>query len=556
MKLSIMGRLCPIICALIALGAINASSASAASLLCFEIDPGQTGLYETQTCEKDVGLEGKFILAKLDKEVKSGLYCALTDIEKTGNYETLEKCVTESGNGTPKIGNWIRVKAPTNLLGSNCAPITGSGSSLQNLAQKTVWKPLWEESGFSIVIELLECLGTTTVTYEPTSSGKGLLEWGANTSKLEPEIAFNKLTLDEFVGTDVAPEGPVGTAGTQIARMDEAGGKAGTNNKVVAIPVAQSAVSVIVSLPVGCKALSAASAAVKNGALSKAWLTGAVNFLTLVSGVTVDGNTCDNNALLEAREAASGTSAGFKRYLNDLEPSLWDKCALTAVEAESTSCWGTKKPDEAGNGTGGELAKKVLTTPGTIGYADLADARAQGFATPGVVTEHTNASSETFLSFIALVPNKGVTSEGNAQNPEVTATGAENGASNCKGATYPTFPEVQPDEDWSKITQSNATAGTAGVYPICTLTYDVAWEHYNLVEWTEPSNGKTGEKYSQAQFATTFNYLRWVASEAQKGTTAKEKLSNGHFSVLPSGVISKDEAGVVMKNIFFKEEGS
>jgi hypothetical protein len=450
----------------------------------------------------------------------------------------------------------LAVGAPVAIASETCASITGSGSSLQNLAQKNVWAPLWASEGFKTSFESLECSEGKTVTYEPTSSGKGLLEWGANTSKLEPEIAFNKLTLDEFVGTDVAPEGPVGTAGTQIARMDEAGGTGEMHNKVVAIPVAQSAVSVIVSLPVGCKALSAASAAVKNGALSKAWLTGAVNFLTLVSGVTVDGNTCDNNALLEAREAASGTSAGFKRYLNDLEPSLWDKCALTAVEAESTSCWGTKKPDEAGNGTGGELAKKVLTTPGTIGYADLADARAQGFATPGLVTEHTNASSETFLSFTALVPNKGVTSEGTAQNPEITAAGAENGASNCKGATYPTFPEVQPDEDWSKITQSNSTAGTAGVYPICTLTYDVAWEHYNLVEWTEPSTLKAGEKYSLAQYSTTFNYLRWVSTEAQKNATAKEKLSNGHYSVLPSTLVSKNEAGVVMKNIFFKEAGS
>ncbi len=441
--------------------------------------------------------------------------------------------------------------APAASAAETCAAITGSGSSLQNLAQKNVEAPLWESEGFKSPFETLECSTAPKVVYEPTSSGKGLGSWGSKNGSLTPSESFNKEKLDEFVGTDVGPEGPAATAGSQIFNMDVAGGdKGGPLNGVVTFPIAQSAVTVIVSLPVGCKA--PADPAVKNGALSKAWLTGAVNFLALVPGTT--GSNCDKNALLQAREAASGTTAGFKRYLLDLEPALWKPCNSTAVESESTTCWGTKAPDEAGNETGGKLALKVFLTLGSIGYADLADARAQGFPTPGTSTEHT-VGTEKFLSFIALVPNDGAEAgkEGTAQNPEITEAGPENEGANCKKAAYPVPGKVAVNEDWSKARQENATKSEEGVYPICTLTFDVAWQKYSLVEWKNASSG-TAEKYSKEQYATTFNYLRWLISVGQEGTAA-EKLAKGHFLALPSSLITEDKAGVTMKNIFFTKEG-
>jgi ABC-type phosphate transport system substrate-binding protein len=553
MKRSIVGRLCLIVFALVALGAVNAGSAGAVGALCLKVDTGQVGLY-SEGCTTDVGLSGEYILAKLTMEVHPKLYCAHTDAGNPGDYETLEECVKAEGSGVHGKGEFIRVLDEDTDLITNCASITASGSSLQNLAQKTVWAPEWESGGFTSVFESLECLNTAKIAYEPTSSGKGLGEWGSKNEVLTPSESFNKEKLDEFVGTDVGPEGPSTTAGTQINLMDMAGGdKGGTLNGVVAFPIAQSAVAVIVSLPVGCSIGS--DPLVKNGALSTAWFTGAVNFLTLVdsAGVAPTGSSCDNNALLQARSAGSGTTAGFKRYLGDLNLSLWDSCVLTAVNSESASCWGNVTPDETGNETGGQLAMKVYLTPGTIGYADLSDARAQGFPAPGTVEEHT-VGTEKFLSFIALVPNKGAEAgnEGTAQNPEITATTNHEGA-NCEKATYPEPAEVANNVDWSGAKQSNATAGTAGVYPICTLTFDVAWHKYSLVEW-ENASTKAKEKYTKEQYLTTFDYLRWVISEGQEGSAAT-KLAEHHFLALPSALVTEDKAGVNMKNIFFEASG-
>jgi ABC-type phosphate transport system substrate-binding protein len=417
-----------------------------------------------------------------------------------------------------------------------CALITGSGSSLQNLAQKEVWSPAWESTGFKVLAEkTLKCSATQKVLYTATSSGKGLAEWGSG-GTLEPSEAGNKENkLDEFVGTDVGPEP------AQMTNMATASG-----SEVVTFPIAQSAVTVDVSLPTGCTPSSTTGILVKNGALSKTWLTDGETFSSLVGGVTLSGTSCSDKPLLEARESASGTTAAFKRYLGDLELSSWDKCVLTAVESESASCWGSAKPLEAGNSTGGELANKVLTTLGTIGYADLADARAKSFPAPGTAIEHTSGGSK-FLSFIALVPNHG-TSEGAPQNPEIQS-GTLVGGANCGSATYTTFPEVAPEENWSTVKQENATSGTAGVYPLCTLTYDVAWHKYSVVEWG------TKEKYSEAQFHTAFNYLRWVVTEGQEGT-AGEKLASAHFRVLPGALITKDKTGMTMNNIFFTAEGN
>ncbi len=512
---------------------------------CFKVAQAGTGLYSEAACLTDVA-KSEFILGviggNLNLQVSSGVFCVRVGLF-TGLYTTPEACHNGGPHATAGTGSFAQVKVGTQI----CASIHGSGSSLQNLAQKSVWTVDWPSFGWLTPEETLECEEAPEVSYEPTSSGKGLGSWGSKNGSLTPSETFNKESLDEFVGTDVGPEGPATTAGTQIFNMDVAGGdKGGPLNGVVTFPVAQSAVTVIISLPIGCKAPN--DPGVSNNALSKAWLTGAVNFLALVPGTT--GSNCDNKALLEAREAASGTTAGFKRYLLDLEPALWKPCNSTAVESESPSCWGTKAPDESGNETGGKLAAKVLTTLGTIGYADLADARAQGFPTPGTPIEH-----ESYLSFIALVPNDGaeVGKEGTTQNPEITEAGPENEGANCKKASYPVPGKVAVNEDWSKARQENATKSEEGVYPICTLTFDVAWQKYSLVAWTNAVTSSP-EKYSKEQYATTFNYLRWLISEGEENAQAEE-LAKGHFLALPTSLITEDKAGVTMKNIFFTKEG-
>ncbi|HET7484929.1 MAG TPA: hypothetical protein VFJ64_06065, partial [Solirubrobacterales bacterium] len=70
--------------------------------------------------------------------------------------------------------------------GSN---LVGKGSSLQNVAQKEVWKP-----GFETSI----CPGGPTVTYEGGGSGGGLTAW-----RFTGEGTIN--TGFQYIGTDDAP---------------------------------------------------------------------------------------------------------------------------------------------------------------------------------------------------------------------------------------------------------------------------------------------------------------------------------------------------------------
>lgn len=445
-----------------------------------------------------------------------------------------------------------------NAAAVSCSAITGSGSSLQALAQETVWSTNWNAGGPMLTEwESLLCNSMEgTVNYKPTSSGKGLGSWGSKNGVLTPAESFNKEKLDEFVGTDVGPEGgPAGLAEgmveakTQIAEMDKAGGNGGKENKVITFPIAQSAISVIVSLPEGCVP-STAKAHVSNMALWEAWDKDTVTFSEFVKGVTLTGASCTTAPLLEAREVGSGTTAGFKRYLDDLENTVYGACTSTAVESESPTCWPDVKPDETGNETGGDLAEKVYMTAGTTGYADLADAIKKSFAKPGEFVKHS-VSGKEFYSAILLVPNDGaeLPEEGEAVSPEVSSTGA----SNCSGAKYPEPKTVAADVDWSRARQSNSTASETGVYPICTLTFDVAWQQYNLPEWTNAVTSAK-EKYTEAQYHTVFGYLRYVVTEGQKGTAATE-IAKAHFAVLPSALQKVVEKGVTMENIYLETAG-
>lgn len=429
-----------------------------------------------------------------------------------------------------------------------CAAITGSGSSLQNLAQKEIWSPTWEKAavgsneGWEKEFGAQKCETPASVVYTATSSGKGLAEWGAKEGIVKLAEAGNgKEELDSFVGTDVGPEGSATTG--QIGHMDEAGKSSTENNAVTAVPVAQSAVSVIVSLPVGC-ALGKKNekARISNQPLEEEWNTDTIGFDNLVTNVGIAVAGCESTPVLEARETASGTTAGFKRYLDDLEPAVYGPFTETAEKSESQAEWPElANKNEAGNKTGGELAKKVYETPGTIGYADLADARNAGFT--GVTPhEHTNGKGEKYYSFFVQINNGGIGSTSEWESPEFISTGA----ANCSKASYPEPAEVAPNVDWSKAKQGNATVGGTTAYSICTLTFDVAWQHYSFVKAEKANKEKIA--YTSKQSNTVFDYLAWLVSAEGQGQAA---LTSGHFAPLPAKIRQEAEKGVVYKNLKF-----
>jgi hypothetical protein len=422
-----------------------------------------------------------------------------------------------------------------------CSNIHGAGSSLQNVAQNSVWIP-----GFTGTPGGWEGFCETKapeITYSPTSSGKGMEQWGYENEKLGTEKPF-----PAYVGTDVGPEGSE-TAG-QIKNIDTAGKEGTKLNGVMAVPVAQSAVSVLVTLPASCfEATGAKKPRVTEKALAEEWFSHTEKGENLITNAKIKSGSCTVVPSLYARFSASGTTAGFKRWLSDLpsaHQAAWEKATSTAAKSENNE-WaeGGAKPTEEVEGEklekGSQLAKAVFEKPGTsgaIGYADLADAVSAGFST--TVTEHTVGTTK-YDSFVVEVQNNEYTSA----TPEYASP--ENVAeSNCTGAEYKAAVpnEVAPNANWSNARQTNVISKTGSTtnYPICTMTFDLTWRNYEYL----------GTKYSteiysgDAQTANTvLGYLKWVVSTGQ--TTAK--LKEDHFGPLPKGIDEKAVTGVTATNI-------
>jgi ABC-type phosphate transport system substrate-binding protein len=408
-----------------------------------------------------------------------------------------------------------------------CAVVQGAGSSLQKVAQQEVWGP----NHWATKKGEEECEAVVEVKYNPTSSGKGKEQWGYETMTLGTEEPF-----PVFVGTDLAP------SKTQIENMSKAGEEAGKLN-VMSVPVAQSAVTVMVSLPEGCKPVSTEKKAeIKNAVLREEWEKGAKEFSTFMKD-KLEG-TCTAMPKLKARSSNSGTTAGFKRYFDTLskEAEPWKKLNETPLKSENTE-WPAEL-EASGNlekccEKGSTLAKTVFENPGTSGYADLADARHEGFTTTWA--EHT-VGTKKFWSAVALVESKE-----EFTNPE-EGTG---GGANCKKAKYEKEKEkVEPGVDWSATKQSNVAE--KGAYSICTLTFDLTWKEYETKALVG-KYGKAGEpeakkkEETEEKRNTVLNYLKWVVSGT--GGQAVKTLTEKHYGALPKEMREHAETGVKAVNI-------
>ncbi|HEY2282359.1 MAG TPA: hypothetical protein VGH60_02275 [Solirubrobacteraceae bacterium] len=402
-----------------------------------------------------------------------------------------------------------------------CAAVQGAGSSLQNIAQKEVWMP-----GFASAVTL--CAANPLVTYNSTSSGRGKAQWGYEGGGLKLKES-GETSFPAFIGTDLAPD-----AG-QITNMGAAGEQPTHSEGVLTVPVAQSAISVIVSLPTDCRPKSPSKEAeIEPTLLKEEWEKDLLTILQYVKNVECTGS--DSAAiLLEARSSNSGTTAGFKRYLDLVAAGAapWNELTETPLKAEEPN-W----PSEAEKThldkcctKGSEVASTVLNTPNSSGYADLADARHEGFTTKWV--DHLNAAKELYLSAIALVK-----SNTEFESPEETS-----GGSNCKNATYNEETRVvKPGADWSTAQQTNIKTNKA--YPICTLTFDLAWNKYDTPALVSQYGTLAVTEETRN---TVRNYLEWVTSGGQSAT-----LKSDHYGELPAGIKTKDKEAFTTLGLYIK----
>ncbi len=372
-------------------------------------------------------------------------------------------------------------------LAAQCggANIHGEGSSLQKIAQQ-IWddEALLAGKGFNESADASACSGVQgtgqepTVMYNPSGSAAGLAAWGVNGSGKSPEEK-----VDQFIGTDDAP------SAAQMGEIDTAAKGVGNKGQALVIPVAQAAIAMIVHYPANCKLKENH---IENSDLQKVW----ANEITKWSEIsTHEGTECEVAITRVVRQDGSGTSYQFKHYLFEInntkrQESQAGKGERTWRELQPETEPNREWPNQAANwvrsgksGGGGEV-EEVEKTSGSIGYANLSDAR-KGFAT-GV----------RWLG----VKNEAI---GKFKFPGTTAGEPAAGTSeaNCKGTNYTNKPvAVGADDDWSEAYGGHPNNGNEN-YPICTLTWDVALAHYEVA-------GLTG-----AEEQTAHDYLNYVVAK-------------------------------------------
>jgi ABC-type phosphate transport system substrate-binding protein len=388
-------------------------------------------------------------------------------------------------------------------LGCTGGNIIGQGSSLQKIAQQNVWIPTFQN-------EICNSGTFPKVTYESTGSGAGLKQWNSDGAR-------GSINLERaFIGTDDAP------TTTQIANMTSVAGGAA----LAVIPVAQTSIAIVANPPAGCTVED-----ITNQNLEQVFRG---NYLKWSQIATAEGGAaCEQPITRVVRKDGSGTTFQFKNYLFKLNKNALN-CTTGATEGKATwqelepitnsetgapnTVWAEKctghnlspvvKPGANG---GGEVVLKVNATAGSIGYAALPDAKANGAAD------------------ILAVQNNGF-------KPLLEATFASpalGGEANCLETTY-TVPLEGRNEagrtglnvDWSEV--FGAIPSTGGTrYPLCTLTYALAWHGYKAVGY--PFKTKV----------TAYDYLReYIVFKGQETLAA----SGTFYAPLPA-------TGSAVKNV-------
>lgn len=411
-------------------------------------------------------------------------------------------------------------------LGEQCSGsnITGKGSSLQKLAQQTVWDPAFNTSANAKACNGTQgSKGTPKVTYESVGSGAGLEAWGINGHAFEGSIGF--------VGTDEPPD--------QLQKEEiQSHSSHPKINTVETIPVLQGAIAIIVRMPAHCEATSTAKPGrlvLDNVTLEKIWR----GTITQWSEITENGDELftfpgDKSKCNPAtpitrvvRKDQSGTTSIFKKYLalingekNVFGELGWREIADGPPNVED---WPGTVTRPAGNG-GGELVKKVAETASSIGYANLADARGNASFTPPT----GGIKSKTFW-----VP---IQNNGTEQEEETYADPSTNGEvkelanANCANTEYTNgevpFPPATTLETWNEVT----TKTTETNYTLCGLTYDLTLHEYSQYPGT-----------TLEEATTVNNFALWLMTT---GTEGGQLLIKKHdYLALPSSILAIAKVG-------------
>jgi ABC-type phosphate transport system substrate-binding protein len=391
--------------------------------------------------------------------------------------------------------------------------------------------------------------GTPTVTYETTSSGKGLDSWGAGGSLVsDPPGNAGFGTNNAFLLTE---EPPTTSETSDIESFESS--PASPSATVLSIPVAQEAIAVLVNLPTGCTAASTDYPA-PNGRLVldnvtlEAIFNGTIKNWSQITenGDTVSGGSCTNTTEITrvVRPDSAGTTHILKQYLNLINdnplstsegPQTWAALSDGTLNTIWPNAAGTT-PLASSSSTGDNAEiKKVEETPSSIGYGSLTDARGNAKFVP----PPTGTGGPGTATFWVPIQNNGVVTGKKAQTYQDPAFNGEADAkssANCALTKYTNgkgtkFPPTSVADDWEEVTTNTKEKA----YPICGLVYTVALGDYGAF----PSTG-TGS----TEWQTVQDYLNYDLSTAADG--GQTFLNTLDYEELPSKLVKESVAGLAL----------
>jgi hypothetical protein len=270
----------------------------------------------------------------------------------------------------------------------------------------------------------------------------------------------------------------------------------------------------------------------------------------------VTGEGCEQQIVPQARSAESGTSYAFKTYLSQVNPEVWTEYASDFTNWPSSKVrledpFTSGKSGEHESEGGGNLAENTAANPGSVGYANTADAAKNGpftdaatdnqFGTGEVEEGGIKKKAKSLVHQIlwTQIQNDGVEPE-----PEPTGyidplLGGVSHAANCQTSKLTPYDSSFPysyKDSWAGITTTdpNIKGDTgASVYPICALTYDLVWHHLGN------QNLYKEKSYVSEVVNTTKNLMEYIIGEGQ------EAIQGNYYSRFPSAMQAHVHEGVV-----------
>lgn len=435
--------------------------------------------------------------------------------------------------------------------------ITGRGASFQGSAQTSLitW---WKTNTSPGSTGGCGPASPTNITYQPLGSGAGRNAFGRGAADRDPVV--------RYIATDEAP------TATERTQMEAAQGTTGLG-KLAVIPNLTGANTIISHFPRYCELPAGdpdlapyARFQVSNARMEDMWTGDSAHdqwgeFLPGIKAIpnNAAGKTtaqCQADVIKRVvRYDDSGTTFSFKQYLAGIDGSTgWNTTYYQLT-------WPNPANVLNGGANGnGPLADKVRNTPGSIGYGDLATARANAFKkladSPGALdpgqykyddgndlaTHPAYAWTYSFNKRLFWVPveaataGSGPSGSGIFKEPTNDAAGIRTNrkGSNCSNIDYVNVPlsggVPDPFGNWSTVT------GTLSLndYPICTLSYLGFWDDYADVY------GNTTAEQTQAR--TVKDYVTTMMYGGQNS------LYSNDYAPVPSDLRNAGRTAIVNMN--------